>query len=326
MQTTLGLSSLPRHSQTKPKHFPRARTLHLRRESPHASVPRHNDQDFSWTCLQALTPLCPKPCVTCTATTSHLSTWHGIRRMISWMIESCTCCTDWHLAALSAGVILSAPPCKEFSMLKLRRPGPKPLRTPDGLPSNRPAEQARVDASTEIHARSRTLFRAVLQAAGQGGFEQPPSAMSWHQHDNIDILREMAAHCAHVASCAHGWDLFKSWAFCASFQEISSIACVCKHPPTRALQGQNQAARTCHSLQRSTLHHWLSICQLAWPGIPPLWASRTQTSLTSHSSCQRSMFRDGPDCAIAQASTARQITLTKLQAACRRLWWPSSTG
>ena len=40
----------------------------------------------------------------------------------------------------------------------------------------------------------------------------------------------MAAHCSFVASCAHGWDLFKSSAFCASFQEISSIACTCKHP------------------------------------------------------------------------------------------------
>ena len=82
------------------------------------------------------------------------------------------------------GVIWSAPPCKEFSMLKLRRPGPKPLRTPqhmDGLPTNSPEEQARVDASTAIHARSRRLIRAVLQAAGQGGFEQPPSTMSKEQ-------------------------------------------------------------------------------------------------------------------------------------------------
>ena len=56
------------------------------------------------------------------------------------------------------GVVWSAPPCKEFSVLKLRRPGPKALRTPshmDGVPDNSPAEQARVDASTEIHARSR---------------------------------------------------------------------------------------------------------------------------------------------------------------------------
>ena len=131
------------------------------------------------------------------------------------------------------GIVWSAPPCKEFSMLKLRRPGPKTLRTPlhmDGLPSNPPQEQARVDASAAIHARSRMVLRGVLQAAGQAGFEQPPSAMSWYQSDNGDLLREMAAHCTWVASCAHGWDLYKSWAFCASFQEISNIARTCNHP------------------------------------------------------------------------------------------------
>ena len=41
------------------------------------------------------------------------------------------------------GALWSAPPCKEFSRLKLRRPGPKALRTPehmDGVPDNSPAE------------------------------------------------------------------------------------------------------------------------------------------------------------------------------------------
>ena len=51
------------------------------------------------------------------------------------------------------GVVWSAPPCKEFSRLKLRPGGPKALRTPDfmdGVPHLNAAEQARVDASTEI--------------------------------------------------------------------------------------------------------------------------------------------------------------------------------
>ena len=63
------------------------------------------------------------------------------------------------------GLAWSAPPCKEFSRLKLRRPGPKALRTPeymDGVPGQSPAEQARVDASAEIHRRSRALLRGVV--------------------------------------------------------------------------------------------------------------------------------------------------------------------
>ena len=82
---------------------------------------------------------------------------------------------------------------QEFSRLKLRRPGPKALRTPehmDGVPGLSAAEQARVDASAEIHERSRALLRGAVSAAGQAGMEQPPSAMSWLQSENIDMLRE----------------------------------------------------------------------------------------------------------------------------------------
>ena len=132
------------------------------------------------------------------------------------------------------GVAWSAPPCKEFSRLKLKRPGPKPLRAPqrmDGVPGLSPAEQARVDASTEIHRRPRTLLRAVFSTAGQAGLELPSSAMSWLQEDNIAMLREWSAHVADVSACSHGLDFYKIWAFCASFESIASLASVCAHPP-----------------------------------------------------------------------------------------------
>ena len=105
------------------------------------------------------------------------------------------------------GVAWSAPPCKEFSHLKLKQPGPKALRTPqhmDGVPGLSPAEQARVDASTEIHRRSRAFLRAVVSAAGQAGME--PSAMSWLQEDNTALLREWFAHVAYVLACSRGID------------------------------------------------------------------------------------------------------------------------
>ena len=84
-----------------------------------------------------------------------------------------------------------------------------PIRTPqhmDGVPSNSPAEQAKVDASTEIHSRSRQVLRAAREAGSQTGMEQPPSSPAWRQEDNITFLREVAAHCAHVAACQHGMD------------------------------------------------------------------------------------------------------------------------
>ena len=132
------------------------------------------------------------------------------------------------------GVAWSAPPCKEFSRLKLKRPGPKALRTPeymDGVPGLSSAEQARVDASTAIHSRSRAILRGVVSATGQAGMEQPPSAMSWLQCDNINMLREWAAHCSHVAACMHGMDVYKSWAMCASFESIAQLASTCAHLP-----------------------------------------------------------------------------------------------
>ena len=132
------------------------------------------------------------------------------------------------------GTLWSAPPCKEFSRLKLRKPGPKALRAPefmDVVPDNSPAEQAKVDESAEIHKRSRQIIRAARQASAHTGMEQPPSSMAWLQPDNVTLLQEHCAHCAHVAACHHGLDLYKSWALCASFPSIASLACACTHPP-----------------------------------------------------------------------------------------------
>ena len=111
------------------------------------------------------------------------------------------------------GMAWSAPPCKEFSRLNLKRPGCKALRTPqhmDGVPGLSPAEQARVNASAYIHPfkTSRTLLRSVVSKAGQAGMEQPPSALSWLQPDNVTMLREWSAHCSHVAACQHGLNVF----------------------------------------------------------------------------------------------------------------------
>ena len=55
--------------------------------------------------------------------------------------------------------------------------------------------------------------------------------MAWPQPDNVTLLQEQCAHCAHVAACHHGLDLCKSWALCASFPSISSLACACTRPP-----------------------------------------------------------------------------------------------
>ena len=92
-------------------------------------------------------------------------------------------------------------------------------------------EQARVDASAAIHSRSREVLRGVVSATGQAGLEQPPSAMSWLQPDNVAMLREWSAHCSYVAACTHGLDIYKSWAMCATFESVAQLASTCQHPP-----------------------------------------------------------------------------------------------
>ena len=56
------------------------------------------------------------------------------------------------------GAVWSAPPCKEYSRLKLRPGGPKALRTPEhmgGVPGLTEDEQRRVDQSKAIHDRGK---------------------------------------------------------------------------------------------------------------------------------------------------------------------------
>ena len=130
------------------------------------------------------------------------------------------------------GFIWSAPPCAEFTRPKLLPGGPEPFRTPehmDGVPHLSPAEQQRVRDSTEIHQRSRDLLRASFAKGAEGGFEQPPNAMSWLQSDNVHLLKEIGATCAHVAACAHDLDMHKSWAFCGTRKELATLSSTCPH-------------------------------------------------------------------------------------------------
>ena len=54
--------------------------------------------------------------------------------------------------------------------------------------------------------------------------------MAWLEPDKVTLLRELCAHVAHIAACNHSMDYYKSWAFCASFASIASLASACNHP------------------------------------------------------------------------------------------------
>ena len=130
------------------------------------------------------------------------------------------------------GLACLAPPCKEFSRLKLRPGGPKALRTPqhmDGVPGLTPGEQQKVHESALIHTRAQRLFLAICHKGGIGVYEQPPSAMSWLLPAMQHMIQEVQAHVAWVDACSHGLEYAKSWAFISSAPEISKVATLCTH-------------------------------------------------------------------------------------------------
>ena len=162
-----------------------------------------------------------------------------------------------------------SPPCKEYSRLKLRPGGPKALRTPEhmeGIPGLTEYEQRRVDQSKAIHDRGRQVLQAAFSTAAQGGLEQPPSSMAWLEPENIQLLREWAAHCAHVPACQHGMDFYKSWALCATFPGIATLGGTCSHPPGshRLIAGVKNNGQY---LSASTAQYPLPSRRL----LPPVW-------------------------------------------------------
>ena len=130
------------------------------------------------------------------------------------------------------GLATSAPPCKEYSRLKMQPGGPPPLRTPeymDGLPHLTPAQQEKVRQSKEIHRRGRQLLYAVMSKGGIGVLEQPPSSLAWLEPDNHNLFREFQGHIAWTDACRYGKDWAKSWAFASNHQRVASLSALCNH-------------------------------------------------------------------------------------------------
>ena len=135
-----------------------------------------------------------------------------------------------------SGVVVmahAAPPCKEYSRLKLRPGGPKAIRSPsflNGLPDNTAEQQARVTQSQRILYRCVCLLRAVFASGGHASLEQPTNAMSWLEPFVQDFLSETQAHLSDIPACTVGLPLAKSWLFASSFSQFSCLAGKCLHP------------------------------------------------------------------------------------------------
>lgn len=133
------------------------------------------------------------------------------------------------------GGVWSAPPCREYSRLKLRPGGPPALRTPEepeGKANLSALQTLQLQEQEEIHHRGPQILFAAHSRGAVVGWETPPSAMTLLLKDNTDMLRDWNATCAHVAACQWGMLYAKSWLMCANDAEIASLAgwCSCESP------------------------------------------------------------------------------------------------
>ena len=127
-----------------------------------------------------------------------------------------------------------APPCREYSRLKLRPNGPRALRTPqqpEGRDDLTAGQQHRLQEDEEIHNRGRQILKAAHCRGAIVGWETPPTAMTLLLTENTEMLRDWNATCANVAACQWGMNFAKSWLLCSNDATISSLAswCTCSH-------------------------------------------------------------------------------------------------
>ena len=132
----------------------------------------------------------------------------------------------------------AAPPCKEYSRLRLRPGGPQAIRSPDflnGFPDNTRSQQQRVEVSQKLMYRSVCILRAVFASGGHASLEQPTNSMAWLEPFVQDFLSEVQATLSVIPACSVGVDVAKQWLFASSFAPIQQLAGTCSH------KGQHQS-------------------------------------------------------------------------------------
>ena len=122
-------------------------------------------------------------------------------------------CFDRLLEMSASGLIgaaLAAPPCGDFSMLKMRSGGPAPVRTPeepDGCVSNTWSQAIRAQNSALLHDRCQELLSRIAAAGGCIIFEQPPTSMTYLNLRVQQWLRSTTPYVIQVAACKHDLDV-----------------------------------------------------------------------------------------------------------------------
>ena len=183
----------------------------------------------------------------------------------------------------------AAPPCKEYSRLKLRPGSPHAVRSPEflnGFPDNTRSQQQRVEVSQKLMYRAVCILRAVFASGGHASLEQPTNSMAWLEPFVQDFLSEVQATLSVIPACTVGVDVAKQWLFASSFAPIQQLAGTCSHSGqhqsvigTRDEQGHFLSQRTAEYpsalasrycsivsplFEGYTIHEYSSFCALSF--------------------------------------------------------------
>ena len=140
------------------------------------------------------------------------------------------------IACKQVGSILAAPPCTEYSLLKLKQPGPLPCRSPDCMehPLFDSEEcKLRSFSSREMIERSVTILHVNHLHGGYSTMEQPLSAMSWEEPCVLEARKTFLTESAIISHCRvltpGSEPLNKHWQFVSNIQEFhkAELQCTC---------------------------------------------------------------------------------------------------
>ena len=155
----------------------------------------------------------------------------------------------------------ASPPCSEFSTLKLRQPGPSPVRTfefPLGIPDPTPSEQQH---------RAVHCLQHVHAAGGHGHLEAPPNAFTWHDPVVQSWLNQKHCQCVVCAACSFGMDIAKHWLFACSHDWFGELASHCSHPDHQPYAGIKDSSGS--YLSRRTAEYPADLAQALASSISP---------------------------------------------------------
>ena len=144
------------------------------------------------------------------------------------------------VASRQVGSVVAAPPCTEYSLLKLKQPGPLPCRLPGRL--DEPLYDTtdcryRFYSSREILQRSTVILHVNHIHGGYSGLEQPLHAMSWNEKFVVEARSNFLMESAIFSHCRVVDDpneaLNKHWLFVTNIpgfhQAELQCTCDCQH-------------------------------------------------------------------------------------------------